>query len=102
MHLIQLLLPTRSPDGAPLSEAVTRTRDELVQQFGGATAYLRSPAAGAWTAPGGDIEEDAVVMVEVVADQFDQAWWRLFADRLKRRFDQQAMHIRATVIEVLE
>jgi hypothetical protein len=102
MYLMQLLLPTRSPDGAPLSDAVRQTRDELVAQFGGVTAYLRSPAAGAWTAPGGHVEEDAVVMVEVVADQFDRAWWRTFAGRLKQRFNQEAMHVRATTIEMLE
>jgi hypothetical protein len=102
MYLIQLLLPTRSPDGVPLGEAVTLTRDELIQEFGGITAYLRSPAAGAWTDPGGRIEEDAVVMVEVVADRFDRAWWRAFAGRLRRRFDQEAMHVRATAIEMLE
>lgn len=46
MYLIQLLLPTRAESGALLSDAVTLTRDELVEQFGGATAYLRSPASG--------------------------------------------------------
>jgi hypothetical protein len=95
-------LPTRAESGALLSDAVTLTRDELVQQFGGATAYLRSPASGAWTAPGGDVEEDAVVMVEVVAERFDRVWWRAFADRLEQRFAQKAMHIRATIIEMLE
>jgi hypothetical protein len=100
--LIQLLLPTRSSDGAPLSDAVTATRGELVEQFGGVTAYLRSPAAGAWVAPGGDVHEDAVVMVEVVADQFDRLWWHAFASRLKQRFDQQALHVRATAIEMVE
>jgi hypothetical protein len=102
VYLIQLLLPTRSPDGATLNDAVKLTRDELVQRFGGITAYLQSPAAGAWTADGGDVEQDAVVLVEVVADAFDRAWWRSFASRLKQRFDQQAMHVRASRIEMLE
>ena len=41
-------------------------------------------------------------MVEVVADRFDRVWWRTFADRLEQRFDQKAMHVRATTIEMLE
>ena len=102
MYVIQVLLPTRSPSGASLTAAVNRTREELIDQFGGITAYLRSPAAGAWTAPDGAVEEDAVVMVEVVSDRFDRVWWRGFADRLKQRFEQRAIHVRATAIEMLD
>jgi hypothetical protein len=64
MVLIQLLLPTGA-SGAPAMTALAETRRELVDQFKGVTAYVRSPAKGLWTAPDGHTEADDVVMVEV-------------------------------------
>jgi hypothetical protein len=102
MVLIQLLLPATggSDDGgrAPLAE----TRRELADRFTGVTAYLRSPAKGLWTAPDGHTEQDDVVMVEVVTDSFDRAWWRTYAATLARRFQQQAIHVRAVPVEMLD
>ena len=68
MMLIQLLLPSKSSTGeAILHEPIAETRAELVERFGGVTAFVRSPARGAWTSPQGDLEQDDVVMVEVMA-----------------------------------
>jgi hypothetical protein len=103
MFLIQLLLPTRSPAGETFQDDLLRmTRAELIEHFGGLTAYLRSPASGAWTSPDGKVEEDSVVMIEVVADTFDKPWWRGYAETLKRRFAQESLHVRATEVETLE
>jgi hypothetical protein len=41
-------------------------------------------------------------MVEVVAAVFDRPWWRAFAARLANRFGQQAIHVRALPIELLD
>ena len=101
MVLIQLLLPA-SADAGPSDDAVAETRRELVEAFGGLTAYVRTPAEGVWTSPGGARERDAVVMVEVVAAAFDRPWWRAYASRLAARFGQQAIHVRALPIELLD
>jgi len=102
MVLIQLLLPTSGAanvDGlAPLAE----TRQELAERFNGLTAYLRSPAQGWWTAPDGHAEQDDVVMVEVVTDTFDRAWWRTYAATLAQRFCQEHIHVRALSVELLD
>ena len=102
MVLIQLLLPTSgaaSDDGlAPLAE----TRRELAERFNGLTAYLRSPAKGLWTAPDGHTEQDDVVMVEVVTDTFDRAWWRAYAAKLASRFCQESIHVRAVPVDMLD
>ena len=76
MVLIQLLLPA---SGAASAEgvALAETRRELADRFNGLTAYLRSPAKGSWTAPDGHTEQDDVVMVEIVTETFDWAWWHL-------------------------
>ena len=90
MVLIQMLLPTsgavNGEDLAPLAE----TRRELAERFNGLTAYLRSPAKGWWTAPDGHAEQDDVVMVEVVTDTFDRAWWRAYATTLAARLARRA------------
>ena len=101
MVLIQLLLPTSTtarPDSlAPLAQ----TRRELADRFTGVTAYVRSPAKGLWTAPDGQVEQDDVVMVEVVTDTFDRAWWRAYAGTLADRFQQESIHLRALPVELL-
>ena len=103
MVLIQLLLPTKGADGAAYAdELLTHTRQELLERFGGLTAYLRSPAAGAWTSPSGRVDEDAVVMVEVLAPTFDVPWWRQYAGALRERFQQESLHVRASEITVLD
>ena len=102
MVLIQLLLPASgvaSGGGlAPLAE----TRRELAERFNGLTAYLRSPAKGSWTAADGHSEQDDVVMVEVVTDRFDRAWWRTYAATLAERFRQESIHLRAVPVEMLD
>lgn len=98
-----MLLPTRPAEGAAFSDhLLRRTREEIVKEFGGITAYTRSPASGAWTSPDGSVAQDHVVMIEVVADAFDERWWRGYADMLKQRFAQDSIHIRATAVEVLD
>jgi hypothetical protein len=99
--LIQILLPRRSntdPQGRDADFADTRA--ELVERYDGVTAYLRSPAQGAWTGPDGQVERDEVVMIEVVTDTFERAWWRAYAEKLAKRFHQEAIHIRALSAEM--
>ena len=105
MVLIQLLLPTTFPGGTASQDATAAladTRRELAETFDGLTAYVRSPAKGIWTASDGHTEQDDVVMVEVVTERFDRAWWRTYSAKLAQRFAQDEMHVRAVAIEVLE
>jgi len=105
MVLIQLLLPTVFPGEAAARDATAAladTREELAEIFEGLTAYLRSPAKGVWTAPDGRTEHDDVVMVEVVTDRFDRAWWRTYAVKLAERFRQDSIHVRALEIQLLD
>ena len=105
MVLIQLLLPTRFPNGTASPDAtaaMAETRRELAATFDGLTAYMRSPAKGTWTSPDGHTERDDVVMVEVVTDRFDRGWWRTYASKLATRFTQKVVHVRAMPIELLD
>lgn len=100
MVLIQLLLPTTIGAGRNAMALLGDTRRELVEQFKGVTAYVRSPAKGLWTAPDGHTEADDVVMVEVVTDTFDRAWWRAYRATLAERFAQEAIHVRALPVDM--
>jgi len=102
MVLIQLLLPVSGGTEGNGPALLAETRRELAERFNGLTAYLRSPAKGWWTAPDGHTEQDDVVMVEVVADTFDRAWWRTYAATLSARFGQESMHVRALPVEMLD
>ena len=104
MVLIQLLLPTKVPRSSTsdTTTALATTRRELADRFDGLTAYVRSPAQGVWTAADGAVEQDDVVMVEVVTDSFDRDWWRAYVSALAQRFHQDAIHVRALPIEMLD
>ena len=102
MVLIQLLLPVTGAAAGDSTTPIGETRRELAERFNGLTAYLRSPAKGWWTAPDGHTDQDDVVMVEVVTDTFDKAWWRSYAVALAERFGQDAIHLRAVLVDMLD
>jgi hypothetical protein len=103
MVLIQILLPA-TPPGTNVedSSAINETARELRETFGGLTAYTRAPAKGVWTSPDGRTEQDQVVMIEVVTERFDRVWWMEYSSTLARRFGQEAIHVRALPIQMLD
>jgi len=99
MYLIQLLLPaTRN---AATDAGFARTRRELINAFSGVTAYTRAPAKGVWLAGDGAEEQDEMVLVEVLAEDFHRSWWRSYERKLARRFKQEEVHVRAFPVERL-
>lgn len=102
MELIQLFLPLRRRDGAPVDrEAFDRTRAELVEQFGGLTAYSRAPADGLWNKDEGAPVKDTLVVYEVLCEPFDKAWWQDYRAMLERRFDQEQVLAFVQHVDVL-
>ncbi len=100
--LIQFLLPLRDNDGQPFSRAdFERVRTELTERFGGVTAFLQSPAAGAWKEDGEHTVRDEVVLYELMTDALDRAWWKNYREDLQRRFRQKALVVRALSAESL-
>jgi hypothetical protein len=101
MHLVQILLPLRDDHGDPFPRAdFARVRAELVERFGGVTAYLQAPAQGVWKDEG-EVEHDEIVVLEVMVDALERRWWRRYCDELRRRFRQEALVIRAMKMERL-
>ena len=101
MHLVQLLLPLFDNDGRALPKSLyARVRDELVERFGGLTAYTRAPASGVWD-EGGRKQHDELVIYEVMFESLDVAWWGDYRARLETRFRQQAIVVRCQNIAML-
>ncbi|HEX6372794.1 MAG TPA: hypothetical protein VF006_27985 [Longimicrobium sp.] len=102
MHVIEILLPLQDNEGNPFPRAaLDRVRHDLTERFGGVTAHLRAPAAGAWKDDEGGVARDDVVMVEVMADELDRDWWCAYRRELESRFRQDEILIRATACEKL-
>lgn len=102
MRLIQILLPLYDNAGQPFPKRlVDQVRQELTDNFGGVTLYLRSPAVGAWENESGAVCRDDVILVEVMVQSIDGAWWTSYRQELEKRFSQDSILIRATDVDVL-
>ncbi len=103
MHLVQLLLPLYANDGrAQPPEAFRRVRAELTERFGGLTAHTRAPAEGLWKEEDDEPPvRDDVVLVEVMVDDLDAAWWAGYRRELEKRFRQDAIVVRALGVRLL-
>ncbi len=101
MHLIQILLPLADNEGRSFpGELFAAVRRELADRFGGLTAFTRAPAEGFWD-DGGGVARDDVVVLEVMADELDGAWWAEYRRGLEERFRQDAVVVRAHEIRLL-
>lgn len=101
MYLIQLLLPLADNAGQAFGpEPFGEVRRELAARFGGLTAFTRAPAEGLWQSGEGVARDDVVVM-EVMADDLDAAWWAAYRHELETRFAQDAIVIRAQEVRLL-
>ncbi|HEU0099766.1 MAG TPA: hypothetical protein VFQ67_13460 [Allosphingosinicella sp.] len=102
MHLIEILLPLADNDGKPFADGLhSAVRDELVEHFGGVTAFTRNPAEGLWKEGDGDPSRDDIIIFEVMADWLDRGWWRGYRTELERRFRQDEIVVRAREVELL-
>lgn len=102
MHLVQLLLPLVAHDGAKLPQELFGTvRTELVNRFGGMTAYSRAPAKGLWVDEADEVDHDDIVVYEVMVEALDREWWSAYREQLRLRFRQQELVVRAQPVELL-
>src|SRR3954469_9703159 len=63
MKLVQILLPLRDNRGRPFKRSLhERLRQGITDEFGGLTAYARSPARGVWKSAGKAKRNDLVVL----------------------------------------
>jgi hypothetical protein len=102
MHLVQLLIPRVDGDArAYPREAYDQIRTELLEQFGGVTAFVQAPATGLWKAPDGSTVRDDVVIFEVMVERLDNRWWATYRTSLCTRLAQTELVVRAHEIRRL-
>jgi hypothetical protein len=102
MYLVQLLLPLYNNAGERLpGELYAHVRNELVDRFGGLTAYTRAPASGLWQENEEKTVHDDLVIYEVMTEAIDYAWWQAYRAMLEERFLQETLIIRSHVIQML-
>lgn len=98
MHLIEILLPVTDNAGKPFGPGKLEAfGKELTEVFGGLTAFTRAPAHGVVDNHGVKIH-DSIIILEVMADELDPQWWRVFRKRLEKEFRQDEIMIRATEV----
>ncbi len=101
MKLIQILLPVTDNKGQRYEDAFFKDlKRTLTDRFGGLTAYTRAPAEGLWS-NAGTHQKDDIVVVEVMAKNFDRTWWKALKSHLKETLQQEEIVIRAQPIDVL-
>jgi hypothetical protein len=102
MFLVEILLPVAGADGQEVhAEVFARARQELVDRFGGVTAYFQAPATGLWKDNSGTTIRDDIVVFEVMVDKLDGNWWAAYKQRLRQRLHQAELVVRAHEIVCL-
>jgi hypothetical protein len=98
MHVFEIFLPLYDNDGRRFGQHLFgQVREELLDRFGGLTAFSRSPAEGLWASERGT-DRDEMVIFEVMADDFDRGWWSEYRKRLEGQFEQDVILIRASEV----
>ena len=103
MHIVQFLLPLRDNERRAFPRAdFEKVRTELTEHFGGVTAFLQSPASGAWKEEEqGETVRDEMLLFEVMVERLDRTWWSGYREELERRFLQERIVVRALGAEML-
>ena len=102
MFVVEIFLPLKRGDGSPQPGRLFGSlRAELVERFGGLTAFTRAPGEGLWDDGDDHVERDEIVIFEVIAEELDRGWWSALRERLERDFGQDEILIRATGAERL-
>ncbi len=101
MHAVEIFLPLKDNEGNRFGAGLFgEVRRELVDRFGGLTAFTRSPAEGLWE-DDGEVSRDEIVIFEVMADELERGWWRDYRSKLEKIFAQDAIVIRAREVQLL-
>lgn len=101
MHLVQILLPLYSNSGIPFEQKLfIEVRNELVDRFGGITAYTRAPVDGLWQESARIVRDDLVIY-EIMVETLDEDWWREYRILLENRFQQESLVVRCHPIQLL-
>ena len=100
-HLVQILIPTFDNDGRRFEQhTFEQVRAQLIEHFGGLTAFVQSPALGLWKdAESGTTTRDSMILIGVMTANLDRAWWSDYRARLEQIFRQDEILVRMIACE---
>jgi len=95
-YIVQVFIPLEE-DGQPGAQKhdLAVVEREMVEKFGGVTAFIHHPAIGIWKDPPGKTVKDKVVIFEVMTATVDRSWWNDYKRMLQSRLRQEEILIRA-------
>lgn len=101
MHLVQILIPIFDNEGHPFDRSrFDGVRQQLMERFGGLTAFVQSRALGLWKdAQSGTTARDDMILVEVMVEVLDRDWWSAYRTGLEQTFRQDEIVVRAIACE---
>lgn len=96
MHLVQILIPVYDNAGQPFERAhFDAVRAQLIERFGGLTAFVQAPAMGLWKDQhSGTTTRDDMILIEVMVDRFERDWWASYRRALETMFRQNEIVVR--------
>jgi hypothetical protein len=102
MYLVQILLPLYDNEKQRFPHSdFDAVRNELTQEFGGVTAFVRSPGEGFWKEGEDRITRDDVQMFEVLTEALSRKWWKRYRKLLEQRFRQDEIVVLASKVKKL-
>lgn len=101
MQLIQILVPVFDNDGQRFERQIFEgVREQLMERFGGLTAFVQSPALGLWKdVHSGTTAHDDMILIEVMVEAVERDWWSAYRAQLERVFRQAEIVVRAIACE---
>jgi hypothetical protein len=101
MQVIEVFLPLKTGSGTSIEpEIIQAIVEGLADRFGGATAFTRMPADGLWK-DGDSIQTDRIVIVEVMVNDVDEPWWKVYRRKLEAQFEQDEVLIRVSACRTI-
>jgi hypothetical protein len=102
MQLIELFLPVYNNENQKFpKELFKQTYDELINEFGGLTAYTRASVQGFWQNEDDKVIVDELIIYEIIDDHFSSNYWYNYRVRLEKRFQQERLIVRTYPIKLL-
>lgn len=100
MHLIQIFVPQFIKKKRISKKILEALAFELSQSFGGATAYLRSPALGLWKKRT-KLDREQILVFEVMVTRLQRREWAKRRLAWQKMFRQEKLLIRSLEIDIL-
>jgi len=99
---IEVFIPLYDKEGNRFSDHLYQSvSKQLIKDFGGITAYIRSPAVGIWENSDGIQIKDDHVIYEIMVSEIDHSYWKQFKKKLELQFAQKELIIRQSEIGLI-